>query len=156
MQGIIYYTILLCAIAFAIVIVYISLLLKRIADSFKTTGKTLHEVERKLEYMTPQIRQTVKEVGSTVDDIRDKVSATDSMFDALEDVGQAVKNADGAVANKLGGISPTDAIRKSKPFLDQVVWMEAARFLFRRWKKKDAKQELAIQDSNRAIAPIKK
>lgn len=85
-----YVSILFVSIAFAIVAIYLSFVLKRVANMVKTLGTSLGELERELEYMTPHLTKTLNESSKLVDDIREKINATDSVFDSAENVGKSV------------------------------------------------------------------
>ncbi|NAO99548.1 DUF948 domain-containing protein, partial [Halomonas sp. MG34] len=71
MEGIFYLAILLLSLAFAIVSVYIAIVLKRLSDTIKSMGNTLGEFEKELQYITPPLKETIRETGATIDDIQE-------------------------------------------------------------------------------------
>lgn len=134
-MGMIYLGILLCSIAFAIAVIYISFVLKRLSNTIGSMGKTLGEVEKELQYITPQLKQTIREADKAVDDMAEKVKATDGLFDSIGDVGVSIDSLNQAYDNSIKKLSPEQFEKKTKPFVEGIKWSEAALFLYSKWKK---------------------
>ncbi|WP_087975102.1 DUF948 domain-containing protein [Oceanobacillus rekensis] len=154
-MDIIYLGILLCSIAFAIVVIYISLVLKRLADTMKSLGTSMGELEKELEYITPQLTETVRETDKLVDDIGEKVRATDDLFDSVEDIGVTVNSLNEVYSEKSKTLSDVELEKKMKPFVGGITWSEAAVQLYTKWKatKRKDKNELMVQQTD--IVPVK-
>jgi len=58
--------ILLCSIAFAIVVIYLSFVLNRVANVTKTLGTTVKAAEEQIGKVLPQLHQTLQESRVTV------------------------------------------------------------------------------------------
>lgn len=154
-MDIIYLGILLCSIAFAIVVIYISLVLKRLSNTMRSLGVSLGELEKELGYITPQLTQTIRESDKLVDDIREKIRATDDLFESVEDVGVTVNSLNEVYTEKSKALSDVELERKMKPFVEGITWSEAAVQLYAKWKtaKRKGKNELMVQQTE--IVPVK-
>ncbi|GAB3069776.1 DUF948 domain-containing protein [Virgibacillus ainsalahensis] len=155
-MGVVYLGILLCAIAFAGVTIYISLVLKRVADTLHSLGNTLGEVEKELQHITPQLRETVYETDKIVDDMEEKLKATDSLFDTLENVGTSVNSVNQLYKNNSDQLTGEQLQKKLKPFIKGIKWSEGAFQVYSKWKDKrqSDKNELMVQDENAQIVPV--
>ncbi|WP_067730360.1 DUF948 domain-containing protein [Oceanobacillus damuensis] len=146
---IIYVGILLCSIAFAIVVIYLSLVLNRVTKTVKSLGTSMGELEKELEYITPQLTQTVRESDKLVDDISEKIRATDSLFDSVEEMGTAVNSLNEVYSKKTKALTNVELEQKMKPFVGGITWSEAAVQLYTKWKttKRAGKNEVMVQKS---------
>ncbi|WP_339230485.1 DUF948 domain-containing protein [Oceanobacillus sp. FSL K6-2867] len=148
-----YVSILFVSIAFAIVAIYLSFVLKRVANMVKTLGTSLEELERELEYMTPHLNQTLNESSKLVDDIREKVNATDSVFDSAENVGKSVISLNEVYDETSKQLSEQKLEQKMKPFVAGMTWSEVAIQLFSKWQSgTKEKNELIVQQTD--IVPV--
>ncbi|MBR3120400.1 DUF948 domain-containing protein [Oceanobacillus profundus] len=148
-----YVSILFVSIAFAIVAIYLSFVLKRVANMVKTLGTSLGELERELEYMTPHLTKTLNESSKLVDDIREKINATDSVFDSAENVGKSVISLNEVYDEKSKQLSEQKLEQKMKPFVAGMTWSEVAIQLFSKWQKgTKEKNELMVQHTE--VVPV--
>lgn len=120
----IYLSTILVAVAFAIIVVYLCFVLQRVSNTMKSLGSTIGEVDKQLHYITPEIIGTVQNTDKLVEDVEEKVKATDSLFDTLEDVGTSVTSANDAFQNQFGGLTDEEMDRKVKPFIEGIKWSE--------------------------------
>lgn len=148
-MGVIYLGILLCSIAFAGIVAYICLVLKRISTTMQTLGTTLGEVEKELESITPEIKETVQHTGNLVDDVSDKVNATDSVFDTLENIGNSANAVNDVYHHNREKLSDEQFQRKVTPFIEGIRWTEAAFLLYSKWKKQQSSEEPINQTGSR-------
>ncbi|WP_249872593.1 DUF948 domain-containing protein [Oceanobacillus saliphilus] len=148
-MDIIYVGILLCSIAFAIVVIYICLVLNRMTKTMKSLGTTMGEMEKELEYITPQLTQSVREADKLVDDISEKMRATDSLFDSFEDVGTTINSLNEVYKKQNQAITDMELEQKMKPFVGGITWSEAAVQIYSKWKatKRTDKNELMVQQT---------
>lgn len=153
-MDVVYLGILLVSIAFAIVAVYICLVLRRVADTLYSLGHSLGEVEEKLQHITPQLEESVKETGRTVDDISDKMHATDSFFESLDHVGSSANAFNDYYQSKTEKLSDVKLQKKMTPFIEGMKWSEAAMRLYSKWKKQQTKYELMVQNRGKDIVPL--
>lgn len=134
-MGIIYVGILFCAIAFAMVVIYICFVLKRVSNTMGTLGETLDEVDKKMQHVTPQLLKTIRETDKLIDDVDDKLKATDSVFDSIENAGVSLQSFNQVYAHSAKQLSDEQFQKKTKPFVESMKWSEAALYLYSKWKK---------------------
>src|SRR5699024_3733997 len=144
MEGIIYFAILLCSIAFAIIAIYISLLLKRVSDSMKTVGNTFEKVEKQLRHITPQLKESLSETGKLIYDANEKLEATDTLFDTVENLGTSVHSINKVYTTKRSRTSDEEIFKRAQPFIEGIKWSEAAVQLYSKWKRKKSSQETQL------------
>src|SRR5690625_2358821 len=121
-MGIIYIGILFCSIAFAMVVVYICFVLKRISNTLGTLGRTMGELEKEVQYITPKLIQTMRETNELIDDVDVKLKATDSAFDSIENAGVSLQTLNQAYANNAQQLTDEQFQRKTKPFVEGIKW----------------------------------
>ena len=134
-MGIISVGILLCSIAFAMVVIYICFILKRISNTLGTMGRNLNEVEKEIQYITPQLKQSIRETDKLIDDVDEKLEATDSVFDSIENTGISLQSLNQAYANSVKQLSDEQLRKQAKPFVVGIKWSVAAFYLYAKWKK---------------------
>lgn len=149
-MGLIYGSILLVAIAFLITVIYICFVLKRVTNTMKSVSKTLSEVEEQVAIITPELSVTLKETDRLMDDVTEKVKATDSAFDSVELLGESIQSANAAFQAGLGNLTDEEMDKKVKPFIEGIRWSEVGVRLYTGWKRKKPieKNELMIRDEH--------
>ncbi|MHA6253461.1 DUF948 domain-containing protein [Oceanobacillus sp. CAU 1775] len=120
----IYLSTILIAVAFAIIVVYLCIVLKRVSNTMKSLSTTIGEVETKMNTITPELLETIQQTDKLVEDVEVKVQATDSLFDSLEDVGTSITSANDAFQNQFGELTDEEMDRKVKPFIEGIRWSE--------------------------------
>lgn len=153
MVELIYISILLIAIAFFVVTVYICFVLKRVTNMMKTLTNTLQDVEKQMDDMKPTIQATMKESSRLVDDVSEKVQATDSVFDSVHLLGESVQTANTVLQDNIGNLTQEEMDRKIKPYVEGMKWTEAGLQLVTQWKEKDPKEkkEIMIRNQNEVM-----
>lgn len=134
-MGIIYVGILFCAIAFAMAVIYICFVLKRVSNTLRTMGRTMGEVDKEVQEITPQLLETIRETDRLIDDVDDKLKATDGIFDSLENTGTSLQSLNQAYASSANQLTDEEFQKKTKPFVESIKWSEAALYLYSKWKK---------------------
>jgi len=160
MQGILYFTLMLLAVGFAIIVFYICYLLMRVAATVESVGNTAHEMEEKMKNITPEIENTIKESSDLVDDIYDKIKATDSVVDTVENIGTSVHTVNQVYKIKRDRTSDEEIFEKAKPFIEGIKWSEVATQLYSNWKgdkpsKPSKEKQLVVQHEEKDIIPLK-
>ncbi|MFC4559632.1 DUF948 domain-containing protein [Virgibacillus kekensis] len=143
----VYVGVLLCALAFALVVIYASLVLNRVASTMQTLGTTLNDMEKKMQQLTPELQNTVKETKKIVDDFEDKISATDGFFDALHNIGISV-NSSNRILNQQAKKLPEYTSKQSLDRLSEgIKWGDAGYQLYKKWKNRN-NHEIVVRDEN--------
>jgi uncharacterized protein YoxC len=135
MSGIIYISILFIATAFLIATIYICVVLHRMMRMMKSLSQTLGTVEKQVENMKPHLLATLKETDLSINDLEEKLKATDSMFDSVQILGESVQSANTAVQNGIGNLTEEEMDKMVKPYIEGIKWSEASLELFKKWKK---------------------
>ncbi|RDW18623.1 DUF948 domain-containing protein [Oceanobacillus chungangensis] len=151
---IIYLAILLCSIGFAIAAIYISLVLKRVADVTKSLGTTLKEVEQQLRYITPQLSSSIRETAKLVDDTGEKMKATDSIFDSIDNVGKSVQSLTEAYKTSTAKLNNEQFQESLKPIVEVLKWSEAVSQVFSKWKKRPTRRNEVMIREKTDIVPV--
>ncbi|WP_164670712.1 DUF948 domain-containing protein [Virgibacillus doumboii] len=152
-MDLVYVGVLFCALAFALVIIYISLVLKRVSKTMETLGETLGEVEEKMQRITPQLRTTVNETGKIVDDLNEKVAVADNLFDTLENIGTSLNACNQLLNRETKKLPEYTSSKDLDKVTEGIKWGDIALRLYKKWNNKDGKNELVVQDEN---LPVKK
>lgn len=137
----VYLSLLLIAIGFAFVVIYICFVLKRVSNTMKSLGSTLGEVEKQVNYITPQLTDTIRETDKMVADVEEKVKATDSLFDSAEEFGTSIQTANEVFHHRFGKLTDEEMDQKVKPFIEGIKWSEVGMKLYSSWQKAEAKSE---------------
>ncbi|SER03482.1 Uncharacterized protein YoxC, contains an MCP-like domain [Virgibacillus subterraneus] len=149
----VYVGVLLFALAFALIVIYISFVLKRVSSTIETLGETLGEVEGKLQYITPEIRNTLHETEKMVDDFDDKIKATDNVFKSLENVGTSLNSSSEMLAQQAKKLPEYTSTQSMNRIAESIRWGEVAYRIAKKWKHRNDKNELIAQEEN---LPVKK
>ena len=152
-MDLIYLSILLLAIAFAIVVGYLCFILKRVSNNMKTLSSTMRYAEEQFKYITPELTKTIRETDKLVDDAADKVGATEGVFDSLEEFGTSIISANEAFHNRFGKMTDEEMDKEVKPFIEGILWSEAGVRLYSSWQenKKAEKKEIINRNKNEIV-----
>jgi len=153
-MDILYIGIFLISIAFAIVVVYLSTVLNSLSKTMRSLGTSLGEFEKELEYITPQLTTTLRESERLIDDISEKVRATDSVFDSVENVGVSINSLNEVYKEKSKQLSEKELEQKLKPFIDALTWSEAAAQLFSKWTTTKPKEKKEVMVQRSEVVPV--
>ena len=147
----VYLSLLFIAIGFAFVVIYICFVLKRVSNTMKSLGSTLGEVEKQVNYITPQLTETIRETDKMVDDVEEKVKATDSLFDSAGEFGTSIQTANEVFHNRFGKLTDEEMDQKVKPFIEGIKWSEVGVKLYSSWQKQKPreKNEVVIRDQKK-------
>lgn len=149
MEGIFYLTILFIAIAFAIVVIYIAVVLHRISKTVKSVGATLEKTEKEVEAMLPEIRETIHHTDTALDDVGEKLKATDDIFETIDNVGISVNTINQWVETNHKNMTDDEMAENTKPFMEGLKWSEAAVQLYSKWKEPESDAEEQVINQTR-------
>ncbi|BAC12147.1 DUF948 domain-containing protein [Oceanobacillus iheyensis] len=133
-MAVIYVGILFIAVAFAIVACYAAFALSRFSDTMRSLGRSMTELEKEMHYITPQLTESLQEADKLVDDISEKVKATDSVFDHVEDVGTSVQTMNQLYLQQKETLSEAELEKKLQPFITGITWSEAFMQVFKTYQ----------------------
>jgi uncharacterized protein YoxC len=147
--GVFYLSILLISIAFAVVVVYIAVVLYRISKMLKSVETTIGKTEEEVEAMMPHIKETINQADAMLEDASSKLKATDDVFEAIGDVGTSVNNVNQWLEANHKNMTNDEMNEKTKPFMEGLKWSEAAVLLYSKWKQ--PKSNLPAERPERAL-----
>jgi uncharacterized protein YoxC len=147
--GIFYLFALLIAIAFAIVVIYIAVVLFRISKILKAVETTLAKTEKEVETMIPHIKETMYQADAAIEDVSDKLKSTDVVFEAIGEVGTSVNNVNQWLETNQKHMTDEEMYEKTQPFMEGLKWSEAAFLLYSRWK--EPKSNLPAESPEKAL-----
>ncbi|GGJ98580.1 DUF948 domain containing protein [Lentibacillus kapialis] len=131
-MDLVYIGVLIIALAFALVVTYASLVLKRAADTMTSLSQTLNEVEQKLHYITPELRETVEKTGYTVDDLQDKINAVDDWFGTLENLGISINEGSRFVNKQAKNASSYTTSKNRSRVTQSIKWADVVYKLYKK------------------------
>lgn len=144
----VYVGILFFALAFALVTIYMCYVLIRVSKSMKSLGSLFGEIEDKLHYLTPELRNTLRETEKLVDDFNEKVTATNGLFDAMGNAGNSINSCNRLLDKQAKKLPEYDSAESIARLTEGAKWADVAFKMFRRWKKNSVKNELVVQQDN--------
>lgn len=145
----VYVGVFLCALGFAIIAIFLAKVLKRTTNTLNTLGNTLGEVETKLQYITSEMQFTIKETDKLIDDVEDKLKATDSLFDTFESAGNAVNKWNRALQKQTKKLSSNRSSRVIAPAAQSIQWGGAAKHLYKKWKNPSLEPEFDVTNKGK-------
>jgi uncharacterized protein YoxC len=142
-EDILYLTLLIVAIAFAITVIYIAVVLFRVAKLLKTMGGTLGRVDAEMKQVLPDLKNTLHEAHVAVSDVEEKLKSTDPLFATVENFGNSVNNINQALQKADSTLTSSEFEKQTKPYIEGIRWTETAFYLYNKWKKKEQDMEVS-------------
>jgi uncharacterized protein YoxC len=153
---ILYLSVAFIAIAFFILVMYISKTLNSVRVSLETVTKTLGGLEKQIEGVTTETTALLQKTNHLAEDLQRKSESLNSVVDAVKDVGTTVIHFN----QTLQGI--TNAVDKqvegNKEKISQVIqWSNVILELKDKWKSKkqekalNTKREISIKEKQKDI-----
>jgi uncharacterized protein YoxC len=143
MQMILYLSVALIAIAFLVLVIYISKTLTYLQETMTNVSKTLSGLEKQLEGVTSETTTLLQKTNALADDIQQKSESLNSVVDAVKDVGVTVTKFNGTLQN----ITHTFdfQVEKNKEKISQIMqWSDILLEIKDKWKeRKQAKKEIS-------------
>ncbi|WP_313799497.1 DUF948 domain-containing protein [Cytobacillus sp.] len=97
MQIILYLSIAVIAIAFLILVIYLSKTLKSLQVTFDSVSKTLVGLEKQLDGVTRETTELLHKTNALAEDIQHKSENLNSVVVAVKDVGETVRSFNGSI-----------------------------------------------------------
>lgn len=117
--------ILLCSIAFAIVVIYLSFMLKRVADVTRTLGTSVKFAEQQILEVLPELHQTLRETRVTVDELETHVHTADQLVDTVHNAGKSMQHLNEAYSQYRQSVSEESFQNQIKSVIEGIKWGEA-------------------------------
>ena len=146
MQIILYLSVALIAIAFFVLVIFLSTTLKSFQVTLTNVSKTLAGLEKQLDGVTAETTILLQKTNALADDIKKKSDSLTSVVDAVKDVGTTVTKFNGTLQNITSTVDKQ--VEDSKEKISQIVqWSNVFLELKDKWQaRKQAKQEISLED----------
>ena len=141
MQIILYLSVALIAIAFFVLVIYLSKTLKSLQGTLTSVSKTLSGLEKQLDGVTSETTILLQKTNALAEDIQQKSESLNSVVDAVKDVGVTVSKFNGTLMNLTNTVD--QQVEDSKEKISQIVqWSNVILELKDKWQaRKQIKQE---------------
>ncbi|MBI0576656.1 DUF948 domain-containing protein [Neobacillus cucumis] len=132
---ILYLSVALIAIAFLVLVIYVSKMLKSLRETLKSVSKTLEGLETQLEGVTTETTALLQKTNALADDLKYKSESLNSVVDAVKDVGTTVSKFNGTLQDISHSLDKQ--VEESKEKVSQVIqWSNVILELKDKWKEK--------------------
>ena len=146
MEIILYLSVALIAIAFLVLVIYLSKTLKSLQETLSSVSKTLIGLEKQLDGVTQETTELLQKTNALADDIQDKSQSLNSVVTAVKDVGSTVTKFNGTLKNLTDSFDIQVEANKEK--ISQIVqWSNVFLELKDKW---NAKKEAKIESNSHA------
>lgn len=149
MEIILYLSVALIAIAFLILVIFLSKTLKSLQVTLSSVSQTLSGLEKQLDGVTSETTLLLQKTNALADDIQKKSESLNSVVDAVKDVGSTVNQFNGTLKSLTQSFD--NQIEQSKEKVSQIVqWSNVFLELRDKWnERKQQKSELPIEERQR-------
>jgi uncharacterized protein YoxC len=119
MQIILYLSVALIAIAFFVLVIFLSTTLKSFQVTLTSVSKTLTGLEKQLDGVTAETTILLQKTNALADDIKQKTDRLNSVVEAVKDVGTTVTKFNGTLQNITQTVDMQ--VEESKEKISQIV-----------------------------------
>ncbi|MDP4161761.1 MAG: DUF948 domain-containing protein [Bacillota bacterium] len=154
MKIILYLSVALIAVAFFVLVIYLSKTLKSLQKTLESVSKTLMGLETQLDGVTRETTVLLHKTNTLADDIQKKSESLNTVVDAVKDVGKAVQRFNHSLQNITSSVDRQIDLNKEK--ISQVMqWSNVILELKDKWKTKKQKDatipehETMVRESQR-------
>lgn len=145
MQIILTVSVALIAIAFLIVVIFISIALKSLQTTLQGVSKTLGGLEKQLEGVTNETAALFHKANALAEDLQEKSERLNSVVDAVKDVGATVNQFNQTFHNIANVVD--EQVETNKDKISQVIqWSNLFLELKDRWKSRKQKEPSSKQE----------
>ncbi|MDR6122053.1 uncharacterized protein YoxC [Bacillus sp. SLBN-46] len=151
MQIILYLSVALIAIAFFVLVIYLSKTLKSLQGTLTSVSKTLSGLEKQLDGVTSETTLLLQKTNALAEDIQQKSESLNSVVDAVKDVGVTVSKFNGTLLNLTNTVD--QQVEDSKEKISQIVqWSNVILELKDKWQaRKQIKQEKESEQMTKRV-----
>ncbi|CEG28236.1 DUF948 domain-containing protein [Bacillus sp. B-jedd] len=148
MEIILYLSVAVIAIAFLVLVIYLSKTLKSLQITLESVSKTLVGLEGQLDGVTKETAVLLHKTNALADDIHRKSESLNTVVDAVKGVGESVNKFNNSVQTIVGSVDRQ--IDQNKEKISQIVqWSNVLLELKDKWNAR--KQAAAAADVKREL-----
>lgn len=146
MHIILYLSAALIAIAFFVLVIYLSKTLKSLQVTLTSVSNTLSGLEKQLNGVTTETTLLLQKTNALAEDIQQKSESLSSVVEAVKDVGTTVTRFNGTLQNISHSVD--QQVEESKEKISQIVqWGNILLELKEKWQsRKQSKQEVSVNE----------
>ncbi len=138
---ILYLSIALIAIAFLVLVIYLSKTLRSLKVSLDHVAGTLAGLEKQVESITTETTVLLKKTNALADDLHQKSQSINSVVDAVKDVGNTIQKVNGSIQTVSESV--TYKVQQNQDKVAQVIqWGSVIIDIWDKWKDKRQKDDL--------------
>lgn len=138
---ILYLSVALIAIAFLILVIFLSRTLRSLQITLDNVAKTLSGLEKQMEGITVETTELLHKTNALATDIQEKTKKLNTVVDAVQDVGTSIQRFNGSIQKVSENVSVQ--VERNQEKVTQVIqWGNVLIDLWDKWKdKKEVKRE---------------
>jgi uncharacterized protein YoxC len=151
MQIILYLSVALIAIAFLVLVIFLSTTLKSLQVTLASVSKTLTGLEKQLDGVTTETTILLHKTNALADDIQQKSESLNSVVIAVKDVGTTVSKFNGTLKTITNSVDRE--VEESKEKISQIIqWSNIVLELKDKWQaRKQAKSEIGTDEDMKKV-----
>lgn len=144
LQIILYLSIAVIAIAFFILVIFLSKTLKSLQVTLDSVSKTLIGLEGQLEGVTRETTALLEKTNALAEDIQHKSEGLNSVVDAVKEVGDSVRGFNGSIQKIVSSVN--SQLEENQDKISQVVqWSQVVMELRDKWKSRKQTQTREVE-----------
>ena len=149
MQIILYLSVALIAVAFLVLVIFLSKTLKTLQETLASVSDTLKGVEQQLDGVTRETTLLLQKTNTLADDIGQKSESLNSVVDAVKGVGVTVSTFNGTLQNIAKTVDKQ--VEESKEKVSQIIqWGNVFLELKDKWQeRKETKKEESLAEKRK-------
>jgi uncharacterized protein YoxC len=150
MQIILYLSVALIAIAFFVLVIFLSTTLKSFQVTLTSVSKTLTGLEKQLDGVTAETTILLQKTNALADDIKQKTDRLNSVVEAVKDVGTTVTKFNGTLQNITQTVDMQ--VEESKEKISQIVqWSNIVLELKDKWQARKQQNTTVSLDESKKV-----
>jgi len=155
MKIILYLSVALIAVAFFVLVIYLSKTLKSLQKTLESVSSTLMGLEGQLDGVTKETTALLHRTNTLADDITKKSESLNTVVDAVKDVGKAVHKFNHSIQNIANTVDKQ--IDQNKEKISQVMqWSNVVLELKDKWKSRKEQKVMALPEPELTVTKREK
>lgn len=137
---IVYLSVALLAVAFAVLVYFVSQTLKSAQKTLDHVASTMEGLERQLNGITSETTDLLHKTNRLADDISEKTKAFNTLFDSVKSVGDSMQSLNRSLRTVSDSVAK-ETERQAGQVSQAIQWSQAAIDIWARWKQKKQQVE---------------
>jgi uncharacterized protein YoxC len=142
--SILYFSVAIIAIAFLILVVYLSKTFKSVQTTLEGVSKTLIGLEKQLDGVMSETTILLKKTNALADDLQKKADSLNSVVSAVKDTGSSIQKFNQTLKNVTNTIDKS--VEQNEEKIAQIVqWSNVFIELKEKWKSRKQQKQKALE-----------